>query len=69
MSGMLSVVKENMPLMPSAISVSAVDGSSALVCFQASSKSRGVNSRTDGITAASASGTISRASSGIGRCP
>ncbi len=68
-SGMLSVVKEKRPLMPSSILASRVGGSRDRVSVHASAKSPGVNGVTDGITSASRTEAIASGRTGIGRWP
>ncbi len=68
-SGMLSVVNENSPFIPSAISVLRSPGISRWDSSQAGSKSSGVNRSTDGITSASSYRRISSAVVGSGRWP
>lgn len=69
MSGKLSVVKENRPLMPSSTFASLVEGRSDWVSVQAGAKSSSVNFRTEGIASDSSTERMSSAEIGIGRWP
>jgi hypothetical protein len=68
-NGMLSVVNEKSPFMPSSIFDSRVPGIRSWVAAQAGAKSSSVNGSTDGITSAASTGRMSSALTGIGRCP
>ncbi len=69
MSGMPSVVNEKRPFIASSILASRRAGTSAWASAHPGAKSCSVNGSTEGITSASSTPTMSRASIGSGSCP